>query len=68
MKNRKGPKEYEYIEMLEGDDNRRQCLLAFWDFCRDCFGEEQEVPLPGDEIFLRFPRSHRIPILRKPSL
>jgi hypothetical protein len=66
MKNRKGPREY--FEIVEGDETRRQCLLAFRDFCKDCFGEEQEVPLPGDEIFLRLSRSHRIPTLRKPSL
>jgi hypothetical protein len=66
MKNRKGLNEC--FEFVEGDEYRRQLLLAFRDFCRDCFGEEQEVPPPGNEIFLRSPRTLHIPHLRKPSL
>ncbi len=40
------------VERFERDENRRRPFSAFWDFCRDCFGEEQEVPLPGNEALL----------------
>ncbi len=56
------------VERFEGDENRRQHLLAFWDFCRDCFGEEQEVPLPGNEALLYISHSHLISCQRKPPL
>jgi len=63
VRNRKGSKDY--FEMIEGDETRRQCLIAFWDFCRDCFGDEQETPLPGDEISFQLPHPYRSPDLRK---
>jgi hypothetical protein len=63
MESRKGLKRFAYSSE---DENRKQGLLAFWDFCRDCFGEERDVPPPSVEIPLRrVPCSHRSPPLRK---
>ena len=46
----------EWVESTEGDEQRRQHLHAFWDFCLDVLeGEYGRIP-PGEEIDPRFVR------------
>ncbi len=44
----------EWIDSLSGDPNRREHLLAFWDFCRDLFEEQYGAIPPGQEADPRF--------------
>ena len=44
----------EWLESTERDEQKRQHLLAFWDFCLDLLeGEYGRIP-PGEEIDPRF--------------
>ncbi|MEI9475083.1 MAG: DUF6178 family protein [Deltaproteobacteria bacterium] len=46
----------EWVESTEGDEQKRQHLLAFWDFCLDVLeGEYGRIP-PGEEIDSRYVR------------
>jgi hypothetical protein len=46
----------EWVESTEGDEQKRQHLLAFWDFCLDVLeGDYGRIP-PGEEIDSRFVR------------
>jgi hypothetical protein len=44
----------EWFESIEGDENRRQHLRAFGDFCLDLLEEEYGRIPPGEEINPRF--------------
>jgi hypothetical protein len=44
----------EWLDSIEGDENRRQHLRAFEDFCLDLLEEEYGRIPPGEEIEPRF--------------
>jgi hypothetical protein len=43
-----------WLDSIEGDEARRQHLLAFQDFCLDLFEEEYGKIPPGEEVDPRF--------------